>query len=174
MSLDINKLTNVKKLTDGKTTARCPACQAAGGDAKGEHLVIYADGKYGCVANPKDSAHTKEIFKLVGIKADVRGLDKITVKSVKIPESSVIMDLGRFSRFTNPKPMIPMPVQTSTREIPSTETAEQDVAEEQAFIRSDGQQRLPEPAEEVSGADAGFDCSANEEDAATFLDAETG
>ena len=66
MSLDLTKLENLKDKGD-KKLARCPACAKDGGDSKGEHLVIYPDGKYGCVAHPGDEAHNKEIFQLVGI-----------------------------------------------------------------------------------------------------------
>lgn len=55
--IDPKKLTNVVE-KDGKTIARCPACAARGNDAKGEHLVIFPDGKFGCVANPKDKSTT--------------------------------------------------------------------------------------------------------------------
>ncbi len=59
MKLDLNKLLNVKRPGGGKTTAQCPACAADGGDAKKEHLVIYADGRFGCVVQPKDKDHNK-------------------------------------------------------------------------------------------------------------------
>ena len=54
----------------GKIIARCPACAEAGHDQKGEHLVINADGRFGCVVYPGDSAdakeHRKRIFALCG------------------------------------------------------------------------------------------------------------
>jgi hypothetical protein len=69
MSLDISKLKNVCAHGD-KTTAGCPACAEAGHDQKGEHLVINADGSFGCVVYPGDSAeakgHRKRIFALCG------------------------------------------------------------------------------------------------------------
>ena len=48
---------NLKKLKkvvqkDGKFEAQCPACATAGADSTGNHLVVYPNGKYGCVANP--------------------------------------------------------------------------------------------------------------------------
>jgi len=69
VSLDISKLERVR--TNGaKTTARCPACAEAGHDQKGEHLFIYADGRFGCVVYPGDSAdakaHRRRIFALCG------------------------------------------------------------------------------------------------------------
>ena len=69
MSLDISKLENVRKRGE-KITARCPACAEVGHDQKGEHLVINADGRFGCVVYPGDSAdakeHRKRIFALCG------------------------------------------------------------------------------------------------------------
>ena len=66
MSLDTSKLENVH----GKVIARCPACAEGGHDQKGEHLVINADGSFGCVLYPGDSAdakaHRKRIFALCG------------------------------------------------------------------------------------------------------------
>ena len=101
MSLDLSKLQNVKTVA-GKTTARCPACAATGGDAKGDHLVIYPDGGYGCVANPRDKAHTKEIFRLVGVAGGQGSNGSITVRAVNVPASSVLMDLKGFDRFRVP------------------------------------------------------------------------
>jgi len=72
MSLDISKLENVHT-RGGKTIARCPACTEAGHDQKGEHLVVNADGSFGCVVYPGDSEDTKEhrkrIFALCGDRA---------------------------------------------------------------------------------------------------------
>lgn len=64
--LDSSKLENVK--TRGrKTIAACPACRAVGEDNKGEHLVMFDNGKFGCIAHEDDSSHRKEVFSLVGI-----------------------------------------------------------------------------------------------------------
>ena len=69
MSLDISKLENVRT-HGGKKTARCPACAEAGHDQKRNHLIIQADGRFGCVVYPGDSAdakeHRKRIFALCG------------------------------------------------------------------------------------------------------------
>ena len=67
MGLDLTKLENVKT-ANGKTTARCPACKESGNDTTGEHLVIYPDGRFGCVVNEGNSEHRKRIYELVGIK----------------------------------------------------------------------------------------------------------
>lgn len=72
-SLDISKLENVVHL-ENKITARCPACTAEGGDTLGVHLVVYADGNYGCVKHQGDKDHSRCIWKLVGLN---RKLDPI-------------------------------------------------------------------------------------------------
>ena len=81
--LDTCKLECVRKRGD-KTIAACPACRAAGGDKQGQHLVIYADSKYGCVAHEGDNTHRKEIFALVGIP------DKPQSSTSKKPRKQII------------------------------------------------------------------------------------
>jgi len=75
MSLDVSKLENVKRRGD-KIIAACPACRAGGGDKKGNHLIVYPDGKFGCVVHGQDKAHNKEIHSLVGIPVERRKLTK--------------------------------------------------------------------------------------------------
>ena len=69
MSLNIAKLEK-RRERNGKTTAQCPACSETGADTKGEHLVLNADGSFGCVVYPAKSAgvqeHRKRIFALCG------------------------------------------------------------------------------------------------------------
>jgi hypothetical protein len=69
MSLEISKLDHVRK-RGGKITAQCPACAEAGHDQTRDHLVIQADGRFGCVVYPGDSPdareHRKRIFALCG------------------------------------------------------------------------------------------------------------
>jgi hypothetical protein len=69
MSLDISKLEHVRTRGE-KTTARCPACADAGHDQTRNHLIIQADGRFGCVVYPGDSPdareHRKRIFALCG------------------------------------------------------------------------------------------------------------
>jgi hypothetical protein len=67
MKIDLTKLNHLRD-KGSEQIAQCPACAATGHDSTGEHLIIYADGKYGCVAHPKDKAHRKEIFRLVGTR----------------------------------------------------------------------------------------------------------
>jgi hypothetical protein len=66
MILDLHKLENVKHAGNGCIVARCPACAAEGHDSAGNHLKVYASGKYGCVTHKEDKEHTKTIFKLAG------------------------------------------------------------------------------------------------------------
>lgn len=64
MSLDVSKLQNVR-CVGGNITARCPACAERGGDKNDEnHLIIYPDGAFGCVAHQKDKEHRKRIWAL--------------------------------------------------------------------------------------------------------------
>ena len=100
MKLDLSKLQNVRHLSGGKTTAQCPACAADGGDSKGEHLVIYADGRFGCVVCPQNKAHNKAILKLSGTH-DQGGsglICRLTVKPVQVEESRVLLKVGRLGR----------------------------------------------------------------------------
>jgi len=70
VALDESKLENVRR-KDGKLTVRCPACAEKGGDRKGEHLVVYENGAYHCVATNGERSHRKRIFALAG--KDVSG-----------------------------------------------------------------------------------------------------
>ena len=65
----LDRLENVRT-TSGKTTARCPACAEAGGDRAGDHLVLLASGKFGCVNHPgpQGRVHRQRVFELVGEK----------------------------------------------------------------------------------------------------------
>lgn len=66
--IDTDRLEKVKR-RGNKVTARCPACAETGNDNKGQHLVILADGKFGCAANAGDTEHRKRIHELVGVPA---------------------------------------------------------------------------------------------------------
>ena len=72
MSLDSSKLENLTKLSDDRLRARCPACAADGKDRKGEHLIIYSNGRFGCAAHQEDREHRSLIFKLAGINRSRR------------------------------------------------------------------------------------------------------
>ena len=75
MSLDRAKLENVVQL-DGKITARCPACKEDGGDNTGNHLVVYPDGRFGCVVNAGCGEHRGRIYRLVGKRNGSRATKK--------------------------------------------------------------------------------------------------
>lgn len=100
MALDISKLQNVVKAANGDVQARCPACAAASGDTTGNHLKIFADGKYSCAAYQGDKAHRKEIHKLSGVPLNsVARTGQVAVNPFKVSEATVVMDLAKFTRF---------------------------------------------------------------------------
>ena len=65
MSLDLSRLENVRKRI-GKIVARCPACAEQNHDQKGDHLAIFPDGSFACIANPgtEGHKHRQRIFAL--------------------------------------------------------------------------------------------------------------
>lgn len=89
MSLDLNKLEQVRDLEGGLIQARCPACAEEGHDRTGNHLRVYPDGRYGCCVHPKEGRHRKRIFALAGLKAPesfairVKTPAAVAAKSVK-------------------------------------------------------------------------------------------
>jgi hypothetical protein len=95
MSLDLSKLKNVHR--DGeKTIAECPACAAEGHDSTGDHLVIWPDGRFGCVVHKGDGEHRKEIFRLAGQKTVRMGpvpirIRRPTCATVK-PKTLMVLD----------------------------------------------------------------------------------
>lgn len=48
-----------------KTIGQCPQCAANGADKSQQHLVVYEDGRFGCVVD-SSSEHSKAIFALIG------------------------------------------------------------------------------------------------------------
>lgn len=66
--LDFKKLRNVRPhpTKDGAHEAQCPACCEEGSDRSGNHLMIFADGRYGCVVCPEDTEHRSRVFALAG------------------------------------------------------------------------------------------------------------
>ena len=102
MSLDIKKLSNVSEKPDGKVTARCPACALDGKDKKGEHLVVYPDGKFGCVKYEKDATHRKLIHSIAGDGGkEAHVPQKLSVRPFKVEKSKAVMNLGNYPRFSN-------------------------------------------------------------------------
>lgn len=78
MGLQIDRLEKVRTTGGGLIHARCPACAVEGGDTKGEHLIIYPDGRFGCCVNPGDKQHRKRIFALAG-EATKRQVEPVVV-----------------------------------------------------------------------------------------------
>jgi len=73
MSLDLERLENVV-ISNGKLTARCPACAENGEDSSGDHLFIENEGpgRFGCVvyAGSTGVEHRKRIWALAGVPGD--------------------------------------------------------------------------------------------------------
>jgi len=109
MSLDIQKLEKVRKLEGGTVQARCPACAEGGQDRKGEHLRVFADGRFGCCVHPKDGDHRKRIFALAGVLE--RQQIRVRVagpKAAEILQPDVLGRLGRvFSSAAEVAPPLP-------------------------------------------------------------------
>jgi hypothetical protein len=97
MPIDVTKLTNTVR-KDGKTVARCPACAAQGGDATGNNLVVFADGKFGCVAFPKDKGHNRLIFQLVGVPNAEPEIYRVPVRRVTHAPPKILRIVGRLGR----------------------------------------------------------------------------
>ena len=95
--LDLTRLTNIVRKA-GKTVARCPACSARGGDATGNNLVVFADGRFGCVAYPKDKEHNKKILDLAGSKEAGAYVGSIPVNRVQHHPTEIIKIVGRLGR----------------------------------------------------------------------------
>ena len=66
MPLDTTKLVNYKPSGAGKSTSACPECQRLGGDKKGNHLVLFNSGAYGCAVD-NTQEHSRAIWKLAGL-----------------------------------------------------------------------------------------------------------
>jgi hypothetical protein len=115
--IDVSKLTNTVK-KDGKTVARCPACAARGGDTKGNNLVVFDDGKFGCVASPKDKDHNRMILQLVGVQDAKSGIYHVPVRRVQHAPSKVIKVVGRFGRSS-----ATAPAAETTKESPTQNAA---------------------------------------------------
>ena len=85
MSLDTSKLKNLRR-RGNITIAQCPACAEEGRDRKGNHLLINADGRFGCVCYAGEGGypHRGRIFELVGLKGQSIPIDiKVNVRSRK-------------------------------------------------------------------------------------------
>lgn len=96
MSLNLRLLENPRELANGIVQARCPACAEGGGDRAGEHLRIYADGRFGCCVHPKDGGHRKRIFALAGDKKPRSFTVKVATSTPPPSATSVASALASF------------------------------------------------------------------------------
>ena len=82
MGLLIEKLERVKRLGNGAVIARCPACAAAGQDREGNHLKIWADGRFACVVNAgvQGKWHRKRIWEIAGDRGEARPAVKLVYR----------------------------------------------------------------------------------------------
>jgi hypothetical protein len=76
MSLNFDKLENVRPLRDGGYDSACPACRAEGLDRSGNHLRIYPDGAFNCCVHSGEKAHNRQIAHIAG---SLIGHDRQTV-----------------------------------------------------------------------------------------------
>lgn len=102
MNIDIARLKNVR--TRGqKTTAQCPACAEQGHDKSGEHLIVWPDGRIGCVVYPGHTRaateHRTRIFALYGTN-QFRPLivRKMPLGRLGRVKSGILGRLGRVSK----------------------------------------------------------------------------
>jgi hypothetical protein len=98
MKIDESKLKNVVRKPDGEIVAQCPACAKAGGDTTGNHLIVYPDGRFGCVVHEGDKKHKKEIWKLVGCD-DGKPMDrpKVKIRPHKVASSTIVNVVPRLT-----------------------------------------------------------------------------
>ena len=96
MSLDINRLENIKNKVEG-VVARCPACAEVGCDKKGEHLFVHISGRFGCVLFPGDSGkeHRKRIFALVGENSKYVAVKFKERKKIKVIKYDILGHMGQ-------------------------------------------------------------------------------
>lgn len=82
--------------------ARCPACAEIGQDRQGNHLILYDNGRFGCVKYQRTEGieHRKRIFQLVGepqqIKTiiDVKNPSQLSQKNGEILMKNIMGRLG--------------------------------------------------------------------------------
>jgi len=86
MPLDLSKIQGVHNGSNGCQVGRCPACAENGRDHTNDHLIIYPDGRYGCIANQGDSEHRKRIWQLAGVGGDP---DAIQEQNVQPPKPDI-------------------------------------------------------------------------------------
>jgi|GEM_PF-3375716 len=155
-SIDISKLANAVK-KDGKTVSRCPACSARGGDATGNNLVVFEDGKFGCQAAKGDKEHNRQILELVGTeKVGNTDYRVPPVRRVVHPPSTVIKSVGRVGRQLSSAPLVE---DTKTDSLEATTTAQSEIEVAHAPTKT-RPQRPPEPPIDAMADEASADVPA--------------
>jgi len=117
MSLNLTKLEKVVEKSDGEVEARCPACAEQGSDKTGNHLIVYPNGSFGCVANPGDKEHNKAILRHAGSGfATVPEFPRLKINRFHSPPVQTILVL--------PRPVSPVSQETvSKKQLPEPTTA---------------------------------------------------
>lgn len=118
MGLQIDRLEKVRTTGGGLIHARCPACAVESGDTKGEHLIIYPDGRFGCCVNPGDKQHRKRIFALVGEAT------KRLVKPVVVVRKASATQSARQWKVVNVAMPLPQPPPLGDSELPVSSVPE--------------------------------------------------
>lgn len=108
MRLDLTKLENVKRQSDGSIICACPECRAHGGDSTKSHLRVYRSGAYNCAKFGSDKSHNSAIKAHLCNTApsdnpDVEHIDpEPTIKVDKVyPESSLSSLLPSYDYWVN-------------------------------------------------------------------------
>ena len=108
MSLDLSRLEKVRKRI-GKIVARCPACAEEDHDQNGEHLVIFPNGSFACVANPGEGGrkHRQRIYALASDPVlRKRGACVVRVRrpaGARLPEvAGTVVDLSQLGTAGTP------------------------------------------------------------------------
>lgn len=155
-SIDLSKLTNAVK-KDGKTVSRCPACSERGGDATGNNLVVFADGKFGCQAAKGDKDHNRQILELVGTaKVGSKVCHAPPIRRIVHPPSTVIKAVGRLGRQL---PSAPPVEDAKTDSIETTAVVQSEIEVAHAPTKS-RPQRPPDPPIDATADEACADVPA--------------
>jgi hypothetical protein len=87
--IDLSKLENVKKQPDGSIIAGCPCCiNDLSRDHTKDHLRVWPDYAFNCLAYPGEKDHNKRILQLVGTEIDINSPDYVAPQK---EESRVVM-----------------------------------------------------------------------------------
>jgi DNA polymerase-1 len=143
MSLIMGKLEGVEFRGD-KFIAVCPACREQGADKSGDHLVVYPDGRFGCVVHPRDELHRRRIWWLAGDQEDLpdSGADNLGVRAKSSGEIKVVKRVSfRGAVLDATQSRTPQPGTDATGDSRSVEN-------------SDGPTGLQSSEEGVQGTDA--------------------